>query len=447
MKISDFYKKEFLNYSSYDNYRKIACVVDGLKVSARKVIYTLEKCNVKNEIAVDSLMSKTKDTTKYIHGIDSLFGVITGMAQDFAGTNNLTILDKEGNYGSRLNNVPSADRYIYTRFNNNFDLLFRKDDGQILPKQTFSNVEIEYKYYMPLLPMVLVNGTRSLSSGYKTLIYSKNPKNIIKFIKEYITKGSSSADISTPYFRGFTGDIIDNGGNSWSIRGAFEVKNTTTVIVTELPISYTQESYNTVLIKLKKDKKIVSYRDLSDPKTDTFNFEIKFTRDSLKGIPNLYKFLSLEVKDTEIFTLNNENYIIENYDGNHHIMETFIKLRLEYYQKRKNYLIDKYSKEATIAKNKANFIKGIVEEEFVINKLPKGKVEKLLSELKFDKIEDSFDYLLNMNILSLTKEKYEDLLNKYEELLKLVEFYTNKNINEWYLEELSDIEKQIKSMF
>ena len=78
MKISHFYQTDGCNYASYDNYRKICSIVDGLKPSARKCVYTVLKHNITSSKKVAQLKSKVAEETNYLHGDDALAGVIVG---------------------------------------------------------------------------------------------------------------------------------------------------------------------------------------------------------------------------------------------------------------------------------------------------------------------------------------------------------------------------------
>ena len=49
MRIEDFLNTKLVNYASYDNLRKIASCVDGLKKSARKVIFTVHDKKIKEK--------------------------------------------------------------------------------------------------------------------------------------------------------------------------------------------------------------------------------------------------------------------------------------------------------------------------------------------------------------------------------------------------------------
>merc|ERR1712187_14687 len=96
-------------------------------------------------------------------------------------------------------------------------------------------------------------------------------------------------------------------------------------------------------------------------------------------------------------------------------MEEFSTIRLTYYDHRKKYLIDKLTLERDLLSNRARFIHLIVTKKLNINNVKKTDVVKELTKLKFQKFGDErpprtgFEYLLIMQIASLTKERKEEL--------------------------------------
>ena len=113
MKITDFFKVDVCNYASYDNYRKIASIVDGLKPSGRKCLYTFIKNNITQPKKVSQLKSETAGATNYLHGENALAGVIVNLAQNFTGSNNIPLFTRDGAFGTRLIPEAAADRYIF----------------------------------------------------------------------------------------------------------------------------------------------------------------------------------------------------------------------------------------------------------------------------------------------------------------------------------------------
>ena len=120
--VKTFFNTEYVNTASYDNLRKIASVVDGQKNAGRKILHTILEKNVKEEIKVSQLGSKVAEFTEYLHG--NLDGVIVNLCQNFPGTNNIPLMVREGNFGTRFKHLASASRYIYTHGADEFFKLF-----------------------------------------------------------------------------------------------------------------------------------------------------------------------------------------------------------------------------------------------------------------------------------------------------------------------------------
>ena len=104
--LTDFFETDFVNYASYDNLRKIASYIDGQKNASRKILYTVLEKNIKDKLKVSQLGAKVSEFAEYLHG--SLDGVVVNLAQDFPGTNNIPLLQKKGNFGTRFAPEASA---------------------------------------------------------------------------------------------------------------------------------------------------------------------------------------------------------------------------------------------------------------------------------------------------------------------------------------------------
>jgi DNA topoisomerase-2 len=51
---------------------------------------------------------------------------------------------------------------------------------------------VEPQFYVPIIPMVLVNGSKGIGTGFSTEIMCYNPTQIIAYIKNKLHKSSSS---------------------------------------------------------------------------------------------------------------------------------------------------------------------------------------------------------------------------------------------------------------
>jgi len=432
-KTTTFFNTEYVDYASYDNIRKIASLCDGQKNAARKILWYILQKNVKNDIKVSQLDSKVAESEEYLHG--SMAGVIVNLAQDYTGTNNINLLSPEGNFGTRLIPEPSAARYIYTYGTNNFFEMFNKDDNKILEHQIFEGHQIEPKFMLPKLPVLIINGSEGISSGFAQKILPRNPEEIKKYLIYYLSKNQRKPFKNKPWYKGFKGRIEQGETyNQWEIIGSFTRKGNK-VYINELPIGYSLKNYIKILDRLEDDKKIISYKDYSN---DNFNFEIQFNRKYLDSLSDekLIELLKLRKKVTENYTVMSEENRILQMDSIDDIMQRYIQVKLSYLQKRKDHLIDTISNDIRYMVSKYIFIKSIVEETLVITKRP---TQDIINDLnKMDKIikKDNYDYLLNMPIKQLTQEQMDRLLKQIKEQKIELDKIKKTSINELWLEEL-----------
>jgi DNA gyrase/topoisomerase IV subunit A len=423
MKISTFFENDYVNQASYDNLRKIASAIDGQKNASRKILYTILEKNIKDEIKVSQLGSKVSEFAEYLHG--NMDGVIVGLAQNYPGTNNVPLLSREGNFGTRFSQEASASRYIYTFGTKEFFNIFNKDDNAILEKQYFEGQEIEPKFYYPSLPILLINGSDGVSSGFAQKILPRNPNFMRQYIQHKLTGSKYDKNAFVPYFEGFTG-IIEQGENTaqWIIKGKIVRKSINKIEIVEVPVGYDLKGYLSVLDDLEDKKIIQTYKDKSE--NDKFLFEVTISSKDLKEWDDeiLLSKLKLIKKITENYTCIDADNRIKVFEKVEDIMDYYIFVKKDGLRLRKDYLIEKYDLEIRLDYSKYLFVKNIVEEKLIINKRKKSDIEIDMSNIKgIIKRDDSYDYLLNMSIQSLTEERMkrleDEIKNKKVELDKL----------------------------
>lgn len=437
MLLTEFFKNDFVNYASYDNLRKIASYIDGQKNASRKVLYTVLEKNIKDKIKVSQLGSKVAEFAEYLHG--NLDNVIVNLAQDFSGTNNLPLLQKKGNFGTRFAQEASASRYIFTYGSENFFKIFKKEDCNILVKQTFEGSNIEPLFYVPTLPLILINGSEGVSSGFAQKILPRNPKSIQKYILDYLSGKSPNAKLLEPYFNNFNGSIEKGENpNQWLIKGKIKRINQTTIVIDEIPVGYDLKSYIKVLDALEDSKVINSYKDLSD--NDIFKFEVKMLSKELDRLSEteILTKLKLVKTVTENFTCIDENSKIVVFDDAKKLIDNYINIKLKFLNLRKDYLIQQLDLSLQIIKSKLTFIKKILSEELKINKRAKDSIIKDIEKIKeITKINDNYDYLLNMPLYSLTKDKLANLVDDYKKQTENLKSLKSKSINDLWIEDLN----------
>ena len=437
MQLSNFFNSDFVDYASYDNLRKIGSCIDGLKNASRKVIFTVLEKNIKEPIKVSQLANKVAEYAEYLHG--SLDGVVVNLGQDFAGTNNVPLLQKKGNFGTRFAQEASAPRYIFTYGSKNLFTLFKKEDLKILKEQMFEGERIEPVFYVPTLPLILVNGSEGVSSGFAQKILPRNPKNIIKYLTNKIQGKRNNKDLLKPFFKDFKG-TVEQGETSfqWLIKGKIERTNKNQITISEIPVGYDLKTYIKVLKTLEDNKVILDWDDLSDKE---FKFIVKMNPKDLDKLSEdeILDKLKLVKKVTENLTCLNANNQIQEFQSAEEILDYYFKVKMEYLGKRKDYLVQELKTDLDILNAKITFIKAILDKSLVIEKQPKDKIVKNLEKIITVKVQDSYDYLLNMPLYSLTLEKIKALTETLKNSKLKLKETQEKTLENFWLEDLEEI--------
>lgn len=445
----NFINDELIEFSMHDNVRSIPNMVDGLKPSQRKILYTLLLKNLTNEIKVSQLTGAIIENAAYHNGSVSLEEAIIGMSQDYIGSNNINLLLPKGQFGTRLcgGNDNAASRYIFTKLNNITRKIFVKDDDNILNYLVDDNKEVEPNFYLPIIPMILVNGAKGVGTAYSTDIPSFDVNDIIKWLYLKL-KSKKTSDVQLrPYYKNFTGEIIDDGDNKYITRGIIEKVNTSTLRILELPIGVWTTDYYEHLDSLIDDKIIKDYnKKCSDTKID---IEISMTREKVielfdSGDDKIYKIFKLESKlNLNNMILFNSEGILKKYNYVSDILEEFFNYRLLKYADRKDYLIQQKKRDLLILNNRIKFIKDINSNNIIINNKSKVEVENKLVQLAYDKVDDSYGYLLDMKLYSLTKEKIVDLENEFKKEEVILNEISNISIETMWLNDLQELKKAL----
>ena len=206
----DFIGQEMIHFSKYDCDRSIPNLMDGLKISLRKILYSAFKKRLHSEIKVAQFSGYVSEHSAYHHGEMSLNKAIIGMAHEFTGSNNINALLPLGQFGTRLNGGKdhASERYIFTALSPITRFIFPKADEPILNYLDDDGTPVEPEYYAPIIPMILVNGGKGIGTGfsYEGLCY--NPLHIIDYLKCKLKLKKYTGDIK-PYYEGFTGEIIE----------------------------------------------------------------------------------------------------------------------------------------------------------------------------------------------------------------------------------------------
>jgi len=401
----DFINKDLIHFSNYNLERSIPNIMDGLKTSQRKILFSAFKRNLKSEIRVAQFAGYVSEHSGYHHGEASLNDTIVGMAQDFVGSQNIPWFVPQGQFGTRLQGGKDAasPRYIHTFMQPYLPSLIPSDDFGCLKYRDDDGLKVEPEWYSPIIPMLLINGARGIGTGYSTFIPQCNPHKIIEGLKSWLKSEIKLEEISLePWYRGFQGSV-----ENLEIKGSWK-KEKDGIIITELPIETWTSDYKEWLDSRIQEGLIKDYEDTS---TDTqVLFKIKCSDSSI-----IEKSLSYKLKLTNMHAFNSEN-TIQKYESLFEILEEFCLVRKDLYKKRKVFLLSHLKEKLPYHENVVRFITQQCF-DMPIPDLKRKTIEectKLLEQQKFVKISDSYDYLLDLPIKSLTSihaQKHRDELD------------------------------------
>lgn len=431
----EFVDKDLIHFSNYNLERSIPNVMDGLKTSQRKILFSAFKRNLRSEIRVAQFAGYVSEHSGYHHGEASLNDTIIGMAQDFVGSNNIAWFVPQGQFGTRLQggHDSASPRYIHTYLQPYIHKLVPSEDFDCLKYRDDDGIQVEPEWYSPILPMLLINGARGIGTGYSTYIPQCNPHKILEGLKEWLVGKIKLTDIVLePWFNGFKGNVKD-----LCVEGSWKIEKDV-MTITELPIETWTSDYKEWLDKLESEGTI---KEFSDTSTDTnVNIKIKLTG-NVEHQKILEKSLTYKLKLTNMHAFNSK-CVIHKYESYHEILEEFIQVRLELYKKRKETQLNLMKDKLPYHENVVRFI----EQQSLQIPLPDlrrktiEECEILLEKEKFLKIKN-YDYLLDLPIKSITITNAKKHQNEYDLLKQKIKDLECKSEKDLWLNDLELFEK------
>lgn len=451
IKIDDFIDKELIHFSNYDVERSIPNICDGLKTSQRKILFTCFKKNLlSHEIKVAQLAGSVSELTEYRHGEQSLQAAIVGLAQNFVGSNNINILEPKGQYGTRRcgGQDSASPRYIYTMIASIAQKIFLKSDNQILTYLKDDGLDIEPEYYVPIIPMILVNGCIGIGTGFSTNIPCFNPRDIVQVIKTILDGSDDILVEMIPFYRNFKG-VIEKKDDKYISRGLFNKISPTKIEITELPIGFWTIDFKEMIEKfMDKNNEIKHYESHHTDKdvkfilhfinSDVCDSYLEVENNGLTKLENTFKLASSKFLGVTNMYLFNDKCQIQKYTSPLEIIYDFVDIRLRYYQKRKDYMTVKFEYDVELLRNKVRFIKEVIEDDIVISKLTKAQLEGLLSKRNYMLHEEKYDYIIRIPVYNLTIDRVIELEEELSNTLAELERIKNMDIKDMWRSELDE---------
>jgi DNA topoisomerase-2 len=431
VRYEQFIDREMIHFSTYDCARSIPNMVDGLKISLRKILFSAFKRRLTSEIKVAQFSGYVSEHSAYHHGEASLNGAIVNMAQNYVGSNNINLLEPNGQFGTRLQGGQdsASERYIFTMLNTLTRSLFPEADDAVLTYLDDDGTTVEPEYYVPILPFALVNGISGIGTGFSCNIEPYNPKQLIQYLRNKLSNQLNAMEF-VPYYEGFGGEVIKMCENKYLIKGKYERLGDDKIRITELPVGTWTMPYTTFLEGLldggvdKAGKKILpTIKDFTSTSTEVaVDFTVVFPKDKLQelegsidanGCNGVMKTLKLftTVSTTNMHMFNSECKL-HKYGSVEEIIDDFYGVRMALYQKRKDCLVTAMSNKLIKLSNRARYIQETLKSTIDLRKKTGQQVTELLTSMKFATIDGDFKYLIKMPMDSVTEENVANIMKE-----------------------------------
>jgi len=410
--IHDFVDKELVLFSRADLERSIPSVVDGLKPSQRKVLFAAFKRNLTSDIKVAQFGGYVAEHAAYHHGDASLTSTIVNMAQNFVGSNNVNWLVPSGQFGTRLMGGKDAAsaRYVFTRLSPETRRYFHPEDDAVLEYLDDDGMSIEPRWYVPVIPTILVNGSEGIGTGWSTSIPCYDPADIVANVRRMIR--DEDLVPMTPWYRGFKGSIERRDETSFTTRGLYTIRGKH-VEITELPVGMWTQDAKELLDALVAKGVVQDYKENHSDTSVRFDIEFSYVP-STDEIVKIFK-LETTIRTSNMHAFDADGHI-RKYESPEDILREWFVTRKHRYVARKAEVLRRLDAKVLVAKNKARFITAIVDGSLVVTHRKVADVVNELDGVGYDRVDGSFAYLLNMSIQTLTNERVDVLTREAREL-------------------------------
>ena len=458
----DFINKEMIHFSTYDCARSIPNMVDGLKISLRKILYSAFKRRLTSEIKVAQFSGYVSEHSAYHHGEASLNGAIVNMAQNFVGSNNINLLEPNGQFGTRLHggDDSASERYIFTLLNPLTRSLFPEADDPVLNYLNDDGTIVEPEYYVPIIPFALMNGISGIGTGFSCSIPSYQPTQIIEYLQNKLKGGNVKESVFIPYYEGFKGTITKMADQKYMVKGKYEKIGDDKIRITELPVGTWTMPYTSFLEGLmdgvvdKNGKRSASQiRDFTSISTEVnVDFTITFPRGRLSelestedanGINGVEKLLKLTttISTTNMHMFNSECKL-HKYESVEEIIDDFYKVRIQLYQKRKAYLVEDMERKLVKLSNRAKYIQETLAGTIDLRRKKADVVTKLLQDKQYAMIDGDYKYLIKMPMDSVTEENVEQIMKEKADTEHALDVLKKTSVEKMWLKELGNLNSE-----
>ncbi|CAI5446227.1 unnamed protein product [Caenorhabditis angaria] len=459
----EFVDEDLMKFGIVDLRRSIPCLIDGLKPSQRKILWTLLSMEESREMKVSQLSGAVSHSQSYHHGEESLVRTIIRMAQRFCGSSNLNLLEPIGQFGTRHENGNDAAsaRYIYTKLAPPTRFLFPPSDYSLLNRRFEDGQLVEPEYLCPIIPTVLINGVEGIGTGWNTRIMNRNLFEIIEMTRKMIEDSENLNEFQNilPFYEGHNGKIEKLSTNRFLSRGIARIwkperKNSTSFVleISELPIGMWTSKYKEKLQKVLENFDVIEFTEHHTEKKA--NFRIVFDRRRIKSAELLRKTNSELIKIFKLSSTMTENLVffnsfgkLEEFENIRGIALQFFEIRKNLYEKRKEMLENQCLEKLKYAENQMRFIEMVTNGNIDLRKTNRFELEEIMRRMKLEKDpnkkKSEFGYLLEIPLYRLTPEEMNRLFERKNRKEIELDEIRNTNWKNIWMKELDRFENSV----
>lgn len=453
--MSEFLNNDNLEYMLDSCIRAIPSNIDGLKPVHRKILFGLRKqANPYKFMKVFQVAGLIANVANYHHGDSSLNEAIIKMTQTFPGSNNIALLTGKGFFGSRYLNGDDAGkpRYIDVCLSKITDIIYPSIDDDLLEYKEEDNQIVEPKYYIPIIPVILLNGSTGVASGWMTEIPMHSIESLITSIRNKLSNKKIDLKIHINDWKGTISinDTINNKfKKSISYRGVVKKLSSRKFQVIDIPTDITLTKFDEML---KSSEIVESIRNHNEKELDNIDIEVILSEEFINNLGKEFTeemFIS-KFKLVKTLPYDNgrnafdRNETLKQYISEEEMFDEWYELRCKLYEKRLVKLITIYEIKLKKLCNIIKFINEVViTKKLKISKMKIDEINEYLTKKEYDKIDDSYSYLLQTSFLKCTKENIKKLENEQQETKKELERLKTLTVKDIWQEDLIKLENEL----
>ena len=402
---SDFINTSSREYAIYTaQNRAIPSVCDGLKDGQRKMLWLMRTRSEK--VKTISLAGQVIQEGLFVHGDSSAAETISRLAAPYL--NNVPLLEGIGAFGTRVGpDSWGAPRYTYVKRHAVAQALLYPDLDLVPQKPNYDGSVLEPVNFLPLIPLVLLNGVSGIAVGWSTDILPHSLESLIDTVVAAIDQ--KPLPVLVPNYDYLQVNVRDLGGNSYEFKGQVEIVSATLLKVTELPPDLSLEKFRARLNQMEDDDLIHSYVDRMEAWTQE----------------HAVNFLKLRSKSTQrLVVLDFNNTSIRQFANAGELVQAFVEWRLTWYTKRYQKLIEQAQRDLTwyqalklcYDQKLPAFLSQAANKQAIVE-----RVQKITSKLPIEL--DQIDRITQLASYRWAQDQYQDTLDKIAEQEKLLAQY------------------------